>query len=514
MDASLSEWKPLLRHDFCGDENDSARVAVLERYDIPSLEDDPELNALRAFAAKLCDAPIALVTLVDTDTQKFLSRQGLASTSTPRSVSFCQYAMVDDDIYIVDDASTHPDYRDNPLVTGEPYIRFYAGAPLVSEEGAPLGSLCIIDREARNGLSELQRDGLKVLADAVMRRLTARRREIEKTAGEIESERLLDQTQRQFDNLADALPQMAWSTDADGIPDYFNQRWYDFTGIEKGEYFSANWLELVHEDDRQRASEVWKAAVTTGEPYEVEYRLRTADGEYRWTLARGLPVRDDNGNIVRWFGSNTDIHETSLLMESQRLLSQELSHRIKNIFSVVSGLVSFASRDNPEIKGIAAEISDRIAALGRAHNYVRPVADEPASEITLKDMLDDLFAPYAEDGVPRVEVAGAEIVIRESAVTPLALAFHELATNAVKYGALSLPEGRVSLKIEDDGDALVMEWRESGGPQLDDVPHEGGFGTDLLGLSIERQLRGSVEREWKPEGLVATLRVQADAIKA
>ncbi|NNC47378.1 MAG: PAS domain-containing protein [Sphingomonas sp.] len=514
MAASISRWKPLLHLDFCGEENDSARLAVLEHYDIASLKDDPELNALRAFAAKLCDAPIALVTLVVSDQQKFLSRQGLASTSTPRSMSFCQYAMVEDDIYVVNDASTHPDYRDNPLVTGEPYIRFYAGAPLVSEEGAPLGSLCIIDREPRSGLSELQRDGLKVLADAVMRRLTARRREIEKTAGELESERLLDESQRQFDNLADALPQIAWSTDGDGIPDYFNQRWYDFTGIEKGQYPGSKWLELIHPEDRERASKVWDQAVSSGEPYEVEYRLRVANGDYRWTLARGLPVRDDNGDIVRWFGTNTDIHETRLLIESQRLLSQELSHRIKNIFSVVSGLVSFASRDNPEIKGVAAEISDRIAALGRAHNYVRPIADGPTSKVTLKDMLDDLFAPYAEDGTPRVEVEGAGIVIKESAVTPLALAFHELATNAVKYGALSVPEGRVSLQIQEEGESLVMRWRETGGPQLENAPQDGGFGTDLLSLSIERQLHGTVEREWHTEGLHATLRMKAETIKA
>ena len=498
---------------YCGDAHEHARSAVLEYYDLDSLEDDAELNSMRAFAADLCDAPIALVSLVETERQRFLSRQGVDDSETPRSHSFCQHAMLETGIMEVPDATDDPRFADSPLVTGDMKIRFYAGAPLVSEEGAPLGTICVIDTKPRDGLTPLQRDGMMMLATSVMRRLAARRREIEARAGAKEAKAIIDETQRQFDNLADALPQMAWSTDAEGKADYFNLRWQEFTGVDATEHYGDRWVDAVHPDDRERAAETWGKAVAEGEAYEVEYRLKTADGDYRWTLARGLPVRDHTGTVVRWFGSNTDVHETHLLVESQRLLSQELSHRIKNIFSVVSGLVSFASRNNPEIQGLAAEISDRIAALGRAHNYVRPMADEPASAVTLEAMLEDLFAPYAEGGEKRVSIDGAGIVIREDAVTPLALAFHELATNAVKYGALSVSEGRVSLDIDQEGGTLVMRWREKDGPHLNGAPEEGGFGSDLLSLSIERQLRGSVHREWSKEGLVAELRVDADRLR-
>ncbi|WP_260483618.1 PAS domain-containing protein [Sphingomicrobium flavum] len=497
---------------FCEPANDAARVAVLQRYDLESLEDDPDLNGIRSFAAKLFDAPIALVSLVGADHQRFLSRQGIGQSSTPRSISFCQHAMLREDVMVVADASNDPLFKDNPLVTGEPGIRFYAGAPLISEEGAPMGTLCVIDRVPRDGISDLQREGLKVLAAAVLRRLTTRRREVEMTAGREEADRLLQASQRQFDNLADALPQMAWSTDAEGIPDYFNQRWYDFTGTKPGEHFSEKWVELLHPDDRERAAAVWGKAVASGEPYEVEYRMRGADGDYRWTLARGLPVMDDGGQIIRWFGSNTDIHQTRLLIEGQELLSRELSHRIKNIFSVVAGLVSFASRAHPQMKDLATTLSDRIAALGRAHNYVRPIADQPAQRTSLQALLGDLFAPYEADGQARVHIRGDDRDVGEGAVTPLALAFHELATNAVKYGGLSTNAGRVDIAIDQQGDELVVTWRENGGPSVAGEPERRGFGSDLIQTSIVRQLKGSVERDWGESGLVATIRLPVDRI--
>lgn len=499
---------------YCSVEGDDARVEIVASFDPDSLDDDPELNALRQFAADLCEAPAALITMVEKDRQRFLSRQGTEETGTPRNISFCQHAMVEGDIFELRDTRKDERFAENPLVISEPYIRYYAGAPLVSVEGAPLGTLCVLDFEPRpDGLTDLQRDGLKVLAQAVMRRLQARRRDIEFSHGRAEADRLLRESQRQFDNLADALPQMAWSTDADGMVDYFNARWYDFTGAEIGDHDGDKWAEVLHPDDRERASEVWRKAVENIEPYEVEYRLRRHDGEYVWTLARGLPVTDGDGKVLRWFGSNTDIHQNKMLMESQELLSRELSHRIKNIFSVVTGLVTFASRSHPEMKSVTTSIGDRINALGRAHNYVRPMADQPAEATCLNEVLADLFAPYAEGDRQRVRIEGGAIDISESSLTPFALIFHELATNAVKYGALSVDEGHVDLKIVEDGDDVLMEWRERGGPPAEE-PEVKGFGSDLLETSLVRQLKGSIERRWLDSGLEMDVRLPRERIVA
>ncbi|MCL6305248.1 PAS domain-containing protein, partial [Streptococcus agalactiae] len=103
------------------------------------------------------------------------------------------------------------------------------------------------------------------------------------------------------------------------------------------------WNDMFHPDDQDRAWSVWRHSLATGDPYQIEYRLRHRDGTYRWVLGRALPIRDGEGRITRWFGTCTDIHEQKLALEEREIVSQELSHRIKNIFAVVSGLISFAA---------------------------------------------------------------------------------------------------------------------------------------------------------------------------
>ena len=151
------------------------RLSILAEHSPDSLMDDAELAAICAFAAELCETPIALVSLVEEERQRFLARTGLDVSETPRPTSFCQYAMRQNNIMEVPDAREDPQFRDNPLVTGGPFIRFYAGAPIVSREGAPLGSLCVISPEPREALTALQRQGLLVLAQTVVRRLEERR---------------------------------------------------------------------------------------------------------------------------------------------------------------------------------------------------------------------------------------------------------------------------------------------------------------------------------------------------
>ena len=501
---------------YLGPEAEPLRRAILGEYDFENIGHDPELVAITDFVAKLCGAKTALVSLVGTSEQHFIARTGLEATCTPRGQSFCQHAMVDTKVMVVRDAQKDPRFAANLLVTGEPYIRFYAGAPLISEEGAPLGALCVIDPEPRDGLDEFQKEGLKVLASAVMRKLASRRRKSEFEATAEATAEALAESERRFEMLADAIPQMAWSTTPEGVPDYFNVRWYEYTGGRPGDHFGVQWIEVVHPDDRERAGQVWQDAVARGDFYEVEYRLRRADGEYRWTLARGMPVKASDGSIVRWFGSNTDIHDTKLLIENQELLSRELSHRIKNIFTVVSGLVSLASRAHPDLQDLAGQLSDRIAALGRAHNYVRPISEEPATATALSALLGDLFAPYAHDGEPRVEIGGDDVEVGERAVTPLALAYHELATNAVKYGSLSDDAGRVRVTIRRDGETLNIFWKEENGPKVAQPDERGrrGFGSDLLTLSIERQLKGEIEHDWQDDGLCVTVRVPLDQLNS
>ena len=140
------------------------------------------------------------------------------------------------------------------------------------------------------------------------------------------------------------MPQIIWSTLPDGYHDYYNRGWYEFTGVPQGSTDGEGWNGMFHPDDQPRAWERWSHSLATGEPYEIEYRLRHHSGEYRWTLGRAAPLRNEAGEIVRWIGTCTDIDQGKRQAEENEVLSRELSHRIKNIFAVIAGLIGLSSR--------------------------------------------------------------------------------------------------------------------------------------------------------------------------
>lgn len=492
----------------------SDRNALLDQYQL----DDSSFatfDGITRFAAKLCDAPIALINIVEETRQRFMASIGIDGPAPPREISFCVHAMEHGDIMVVPDATCDPRFADNPMVTGPPHIRFYGGAPLVSTDGVPLGSLCIIDTKAREGLTALQRDGLFVLAKAVMNQLEAGRSEYLKRLDRQTIAFALTESEQRFSVLADTMPQMVWSTLPDGYHDYYNARWYEFTGTPVGSTDGEGWNNLFHPDDRDMAWSRWRHSLSSGDPYEIEYRLRHHSGDYRWVLGRALPIHDEQGNITRWFGTCTDIHEQKLLLEQREIIAHELSHRIKNIFSVISGLIGFSARKNPAMAESAEELRERIVALGRAHDFVRPHTAESAGTLdhnSLHGVLAQLFAPYRLNDAERVVVTGEDVQVDDRSATPLALLFHELATNAAKYGALSVPEGHVALHIlRGDDDAVTMQWMEYGGPVVS-TPDINGFGSQLMELSVIRQLRGTITREWHPDGLRVSLSIPAMAM--
>jgi len=472
---------------------------VLASFGTDALTGDEELDALVRFAAQLCDTPISLVSLVTANQQEFLARTGLAATATPRDQSFCAHAMRMSQVMEVPDATQDVRFADNPLVTGAPDIRFYAGHPLVSDEGAALGSLCVIDNRPRpQGLTQFQKDGLAVLSRAVMRRLNARRDEIRAVLHTEQREALLRA-------LADSVPAMVWSCDGNGRFEYLNRQMVEYTGVQ-----DLNRAGVIHPEDQEASTASWRESLRTGEPYEVEQRIRRHDGEYRWMMARAAPVRDGGGKIVRWFGTATDIDTVHRISESRDLLSRELSHRIKNIFAVVAGLISLSARKRPEHKDFADEMTGTIRALGRAHDYVRPTGADHRN--SLLGLLADLFSPYVSSGEPRVIVVGDDAPIAARAATPLALVFHELATNSAKYGALSSEDGVVDLTIDDQGDTLLLRWNERGGPPSSGEERIDGFGSRLVEMSVTGQLGGKWERRFEPGGLVCELTVSKAAI--
>jgi two-component sensor histidine kinase len=243
----------------------------------------------------------------------------------------------------------------------------------------------------------------------------------------------------------------------------------------------------------------------------MEHRVVQPCGELRWIVARGRCGRDSLGANRRFSGAVIDITERKRAEEGQELLAKELSHRIKNIFTVIGGMVSLsASGTSEEVKGFAANLRRRLQALARAHEYVRPQGGEARpteGATTLKGLLATLLAPYGAEEAGRMRLAGDDVPVGVKAATSLALILHELATNAAKYGALSRPEGGVAITGERLGERFGLTWRERGGPAVQGPPERRGFGTLLAERGAITQLGGSIAQDWAREGLTLRLEV-------
>ena len=186
------------------------------------------------------------------------------------------------------------------------------------------------------------------------------------------AEQALQESERRFRTLADAMPQMVWSTRPDGYHDYYNARWYEFTGMPKGATDGEGWNDMFHPDDRERAWKLWRHSLETGEPYQIEYRLRHRSGQYRWTLGRALPVRNAAGEIERWFGTCTDITE----MKDVEAALQAANDEIQRFAYIVSHDLR-APLVN--IMGFTSELESTKTAIERYHRAVRERAPDLAT---------------------------------------------------------------------------------------------------------------------------------------
>lgn len=188
------------------------------------------------------------------------------------------------------------------------------------------------------------------------------------------------------------------------------------------------------------------------------------------------------------------------------LLARELNHRVKNLFAVVLAIVRLSARDAPEAKPVTERIAQRIMALLKAHEVSQGELDR--ATVSLAALVETSLAPYRSDDLV-AHVAGPEVTLQARSITPLGLVLHELTTNAVKYGGWSRPGGTIDVRWTCEGDAVDFIWRETGAPILA-APERQGFGTVLM-TSSARQLGGTIERRFEPDGVVVTMRFMPDA---
>jgi PAS domain S-box-containing protein len=263
----------------------------------------------------------------------------------------------------------NPPFEDWP--EGRPPVRSYLAAPVISREGKVLGGL-YFGHDRPNAFSER--------IEPVVSGIAAQ------AAIALDNARLyreLSDSEARFRQLADAMPQIVWSAAPDGTIDYFNRRWYEFTGLSEGTRDDARWPTVLHPDDVQQSVTAWQEAVRSGDVYENEGRYQDRrSGEYRWHLVRALPMRNSSGRVMRWFGTSTDIHELkqaqAAIMEASRRKDEFLAmlgHELRNPLAAVANAMSLLWLDdiNAEEALQAREIMER-----QVQNMTRLIEDHAA----------------------------------------------------------------------------------------------------------------------------------------
>jgi PAS domain S-box-containing protein len=454
--------------------------------------------------------------------------------------------------------------------------------------------------------------------------------QISKTASD--QERATQFANERFRAVAEAIPGLVFSTDAAGRNTFTNTQYQTFAGMTARELLGDGWTTIVHPDDQKRAAIAWEAAVQRSAIYEVEYRLRRSDGEYRWFLTRAVPARDSEGSIAAWLGFCTDIHDVKAaeltirsseerfrlaaegagmatwdynpasgelvwsrplfdqlglrphpdgkadletwtrclhpddvtmvraarvkaertgavyhtvhriiradsgetrwrenfgrfvttasgirflgvafdvterkeMEERQLLLMREVDHRAKNALAVALAVVKLTRAETMDEYVRAVE--GRVAALSHAHELL---AKSRWSGADLRRIAEEEFAAYRGGG--RIVISGPAILLAPAAVQPFSMLLHELVTNAAKHGALSSPDGKISLDwhVDSATSDLRLSWREYGGPRLTGAPSRRGFGTTLIVATLEKQLDGALAYNWLPDGLQCDISVGA-----
>jgi len=268
----------------------------------------------------------------------------------------------------------------------------------------------------------------------------------------------------------------------------------------------------IHPADRDRVRAAFASTRAIVGPYEMDFRI-IAGKDVRWISARGQgDDADIDGRTM--FGVFLNVTGRKQAEEANELLAGEMSHRVKNLLSIAVGLTAITSRSSQSAEGLAKELTTRLAALGRAHDLVRPVPGSVESGTLLGDLVTILLAPYDDMGAfsGRIRVSVPRMAVGQSGATALAMVLHELATNSVKYGALSAIAGTLDVAAVIEDDLVVLVWTEHGGPPVAPPKELGGFGGRLLTRTMTSQLGGSVDYDWSAEGAIITLRLSKDRV--
>lgn len=323
----------------------------------------------------------------------------------------------------------------------------------------------------------------------------------DRTEQHIAGERLRENEQR-FRLLATSIPQLVFLTRPGGDRTWPSPQWIAFTGLSFEASLGLGWLDAVHPDDREATQNAWHQARSKGE-YYIEHRVRRrADGEYLWHQTRAKPLEGESGASSDWVGTMTDINDLRGLQGRQNVLMAELQHRTRNLLSVVQSVANQTIRSSSSLEGFGIQFGSRLRALSRVQSLLAKVEDQV---IDLHALVTAELAAHSEEEIPsaKIKVAGPSVALPPTAAQALGLALHELATNAVKYGALAQPTGKLEvtweLRAKQPTAEIALEWRESGVSL--GAPTRKGYGSELIERALPYQLNAKTRLEFGPDGV-------------
>ena len=359
-------------------------------------------------------------------------------------------------------------------------------------------------------IPEVLRAKVKIFAELYRktRQLEQLNRELERRVAERTAEleastaRLLQSEERR--SLALAAGQMgSWEWDPVNGRFLWDDGQYRIFGVDPASFELTvdNVRALIHPEDWKHMQNAIKPAAPNTPSFQSEFRVCRPNGELRWCIGTAVASVDATDNVVRISGVTVDITDRKEAEERQVLLAREVDHRARNALALVQSIVRLTRSDN--IKSYIAAVDGRIGALARAHTLLAQSRWQGAD---LARLVGEELAPFRTGGPERITAIGPDVSLEPRTAQTLALALHELSTNAAKYGALSVQSGRVAVNWELQPQGLFLRWIESGGPPPQQ-PAAPGFGIRLISASIERQLAGEATFHWHREGVACTLRV-------
>ncbi len=443
------------------------RLAALEATGLMDTGPEESFDRLCNLARKLLRAPTALVSLVDRDRQFFKAGLGLPPPfdtlrETPISHSFCRHVVETRRPLVIDDARMDPAHFENPAI-GALGIVAYLGVPLRAADGTVIGSFCVADRRPRPWTPE-DVESVAEFAAAAEGEIRLRDEASRRAAAEA----ALAARQAQVELALEASGTIGiWDWDVatgrvsmDG--NFARMFGLDPAAAQHGLPIS-EYLARFPEEDRVATEAKVAEAVRTGGRYAHEHRVVRPDGTTAWVAARGHCTLGPDGLPARFTGVVSDITPMREAVEHQSEMARELGHRMKNLMATVQAVVLQTLRKADDVGSAAAAVAERMHALSRAHDLL---VSGNGREGDLADLARAVATSF---GAERFDVSGPPVPVGQGRALAFSMALHELATNAVKYGALSVPGGRVSLTWETGVGPdpwLAMEWSEAGGPPV------------------------------------------------